>query len=148
MQEGPHSTPPLDPPPQNAGSSNNRNSSTGLSSNVGAGLACLIPLITGIVFLLIEKKDQFVRFWAMQSVLLGVMWLVIYIILAIASFLLIHIPVIGLIFGLIIFLLDFAVSVVWLCIYVYCLIQAFSGKEWDIPYIGRIAREQLEKISP
>jgi uncharacterized membrane protein len=25
------------------------------------------------------------------------------------------------------------------------MIQAFSGKEWEIPYFGKIARQQLAK---
>ena len=42
-----------------------------MTPNVAAGLAALFPLIGGIIFLVLEKRSQFVRFWAMQSVVVG-----------------------------------------------------------------------------
>ena len=46
-------------------------SSTGLTSNIAGALACVLGLITGIVFLVLEpyKRDRSVNFHAMQSVL-------------------------------------------------------------------------------
>ncbi len=44
---------------------------TGLQPNLAAALASFLLLVGGIVFLILEKKDQFVRFYAMQSVFLG-----------------------------------------------------------------------------
>ena len=41
---------------------------TGLDSNVAAALSYLLGWVTGIVFLLIEKEDDFVRFHAAQSI--------------------------------------------------------------------------------
>ena len=55
-----------------------KSTSTDLPSNVAAALAC-IPLIGGIIFYIIEKQDSFVRFYAMQSIILGAAWLVFYI---------------------------------------------------------------------
>src|SRR2546430_2841114 len=46
---------------------------TGLPSNVAAALAC-IPLIGGLVFYILEKHDQFVRFYAMQSIIFCGVW--------------------------------------------------------------------------
>jgi len=44
-------------------------SSTGLSANV-AGLLCYVALwITGIVFIVLEKKSIFVKFHAWQSIM-------------------------------------------------------------------------------
>jgi len=36
---------------------------------VAAAIAC-IPLIGGIIFYILEKHDSFVRFYAMQSIIL------------------------------------------------------------------------------
>src|SRR5216110_3426813 len=47
--------------------------STGLPTNVAAALAC-IPLVGGLVFYIWEKHDQFVRFYAMQSIIFGGVW--------------------------------------------------------------------------
>ena len=44
----------------------------GVTENLGGALAYLLGPITGILFLLIEKNNQFVRFHAMQSTILWV----------------------------------------------------------------------------
>ena len=43
--------------------------STGLDNNVAAGLCYVFGWLSGLIFLLIEKEDQDVRFHAMQSVI-------------------------------------------------------------------------------
>ena len=40
---------------------------------MAAALAC-IPLIGGLIFYILEKHDQFVRFYAMQSIIFGGIW--------------------------------------------------------------------------
>jgi len=61
--------PPPSPEPEPSGAS----TSTGLPSNVAAAIAC-IPLIGGIIFYILEKRDSFVRFYAMQSIIFGCAW--------------------------------------------------------------------------
>jgi len=56
----------ITPPP-----SPDDSSSTGLAPNLGAGLACIFPLIAGIIFLVIEKKNEFIRYWAAQALVFG-----------------------------------------------------------------------------
>src|SRR5260370_31019811 len=53
-------------------------SSAGLDSNLAGALSYALGLITGILFLVLEpyKKDRFVRFHAMQSVLFSVAFVV------------------------------------------------------------------------
>src|SRR5260370_7468781 len=43
--------------------------STGFDANVAAALTYLVGFVTGIIFLLVEKENKFVRFHAMQSTL-------------------------------------------------------------------------------
>src|SRR6476660_1086193 len=57
-------------------------SSTGLPSNLAAASAC-IPLIGGIIFYVLEKRDGFVRFYAMQSIIFGGAWLLFNVVYAI-----------------------------------------------------------------
>src|SRR5450432_3171134 len=47
--------------------------STGLPSNIPSSLACF-PLIGGIIFYLLQKRDSFVRFYAIQSIIFGAAW--------------------------------------------------------------------------
>jgi len=46
-----------------------KKSSTGLESNVAGLLSYLVGWITGLIFFLIEQEDEFVRFHAMQSII-------------------------------------------------------------------------------
>src|ERR1700753_2403600 len=66
----PTPAPAANPPPATGP---NTTGTTGLPSNVAAALAC-IPLIGGLIFYLLEKHDQFVRFYAMQSIIFGGVW--------------------------------------------------------------------------
>ena len=50
-------------------------SDTGLASNLAAGLCAVFHLIGGIIFYFIEKKDLFVRHWAVQTIYFGVAWI-------------------------------------------------------------------------
>src|SRR6266702_5176452 len=68
--------------------------STGLPSNVAAAIAC-IPLIGGIIFYILEKRDSFVRFYAMQSIILGGAWLLFYIAASIVGLIFRWIPVVA-----------------------------------------------------
>ena len=106
-------------------------SSVGLSANVAAGIAVLIPYIGGALFLSLEHRSSFVRFYAYQSV-----WITPVLILAglaefaakAIKFFSPHSPLImplGILATL--FLVVFAV------LYVIMLVSAFSGKLWAIP---------------
>ena len=69
-------------------------SSTGLPSNLAAAIAC-IPLVGGLVFYIIEKRDGFVRFYAMQSIIFGGAWVLFNIVSAIVRAVFWAIPGIG-----------------------------------------------------
>src|SRR5918992_897204 len=43
-------------------------SSSGLAPNVAGALAYVLGIITGVIFLVIEKENRFVRFHAAQSI--------------------------------------------------------------------------------
>src|SRR6266480_7224511 len=68
-----------------------------LPSNIAAALAC-IPLIGGIIFYILEKRDGFVRFYAMQSIIFGAAWLLFGILWRIVYTILAHIPALGWVF--------------------------------------------------
>jgi len=101
---------------------------TGLPKNTAAALCYLLGWVTGIVFLLVEKEDKFVRFHAMQSV-------ITFGILTIASFL----PLIGWILSPFIMIVGF---ILWLAL----IIKAYQGEEFELPVVGKLARQWLGKI--
>ena len=106
-------------------------SSTGLSANV-AGLLCYVGVwVTGIVFIVLEKKSVFVKFHAWQSIMtFGV--------LTVAYLILFWIPFVGWILSILIGILMF---VLWLIL----IIQAGSGKMWKVPWAGDWAEKQISK---
>lgn len=116
--------------------------SSGLTSNVAAALAYVLGLITGIVFLVLEpyKRDRFVRFHAMQSILLcvaaivfSIAWSILAdVLISISAWTAVALTPIGLIIWLGFFLF-------WL----FLMYQAYSNREFRIPIIGAIAAKQL-----
>jgi uncharacterized membrane protein len=106
-------------------------SSTGLSANV-AGLLCyVLGWITGIIFIVLEKKSTFVRFHAWQSIMtFGV--------LTVAQLIFGWIPFAGWIISILIGILMF---VLWLIL----MIQAGTGKMWKVPGAGDWAERQASK---
>jgi len=107
--------------------------SVGLSANV-AGLLCyVLGWISGIVFLVIEKKSKFVKFHAWQSIMtFGV--------LNVAYLILFSIPIIGWVLGWIIWVLG-------LVLWIVLMIQAGTGKMWKLPWAGNWAEKQASKAS-
>src|SRR5436190_1751127 len=117
--------------------------STGLPSNVAAALAC-IPLIGGVIFYIVEKHDGFVRFYAMQSIIFGVAWILIHIGCAIVSGLFWHVPGVGWFFGPLWGLIWWLINLALFVLFVVTVVKAFTGVRWEIPYVGPIARKQME----
>jgi uncharacterized membrane protein len=136
------SQPPPSPPspgPETSATS----TSTGLPSNVAAAIAC-IPLIGGIIFYILEKRDNFVRFYAMQSIIFGCAWFLFNIVSAVVHAVFGAIPGIG---GILVFfwaIVAALVHLVFLVIMIITIVKAFTGVRWDIPYIGPVARRQVE----
>ena len=116
---------------------------TGLPSNVAAALAC-IPLVGGIIFYVLEKVDTFVRFYAMQSIIFGGAWAMFWIVFTITHAILTPIPAIGAVFALLLWFIWAVASLTFLIVFVISVIKAFSGVRWDIPYIGPLARNQVD----
>ena len=119
-------------------------SSTGLSANV-AGLLCYVALwVTGIVFVVLEKKSVFVKFHAWQSIMVfGVLTLAHLILstmlraIAFATFspgLLIFAGVMGWIIGMLMLVLA-----------IILVIQAYQGKMWKVPLAGDWAEKQISR---
>lgn len=103
--------------------------STGLEANLAAALTYLVGFVSGIVFLVIEKENRFVRFHALQSVLafgaITLLWV-----------LLNAVPLLGFLFG-VLFIIP-ASAVLWLVL----MFKAYQGEEFKLPIVGPIAAER------
>jgi uncharacterized membrane protein len=101
-----------------------------------SALAYLGWWLTGIIFLLIEKKNKTIRFHAMQST-------IVFGAISLVSIVLGIIPFIGWMMSLIV------VPILWLGSFILWLLlmwKAYNGEKYLLPYVGEIAEKQLEKM--
>jgi uncharacterized membrane protein len=119
-------------------------SSTGLSANV-AGLLCyVLGWVTGIIFVVLEKKSTFVKFHAWQSIMtFGVLTVAHFILstmlgwIAVATFS----PGLAIFAGVMSWIVGMLMLVLWIIL----VIQAGTGKMWKVPWAGDWAERQISK---
>lgn len=105
--------------------------SLGIDENIEAALCYLLGWLTGIVFLILEKENSFVRFHAMQSI-------VTFLALMVISFVAGWVPLIGWLVALLIMPLSL---ILWLLL----MFKAFSGVRFKLPVVGDFAESQMNK---
>jgi uncharacterized membrane protein len=104
--------------------------STGLDSNVAAALAYGLGWITGIIFLVAEPNDRFVRFHALQSIIaFGT--------LSAITILLQAIPILGMLIA--VFLVIPLSAILWLLL----MFKAYQGERFKLPIAGDMAEQRL-----
>lgn len=104
---------------------------TGLKKETAAALATLLgpTLVVPVLFLLLEK-DEFVKFWAFQSIVVYVALFALNWVLILTVFLIFLTPLV--------FLLGL---VLWLVM----TYKAWQGDKWEVPFLGKLARELMKK---
>jgi len=104
-----------------------KRSSTGLDENVAGFLCYLFGFVTGIVFLVVEKENRFVKFHAMQSTItfLG---------LFVISFVISWIPIIN--------LLVYPIWILSLILWLILMVKALRGERYSLPIVGKMAEEK------
>ena len=127
-------------------------SAIGLDGNLAAALGYPIGIIA-IISLIIEKENRFVRFHAVQSVLLIALWIVVVIVLSIVSVVLGVVlgaaagaagsagGIVSLIFTLITFLIWLALPLLFLAILIFAAVKAYGGNYFKMPIIGNMAEK-------
>ncbi|MBU1085612.1 MAG: DUF4870 domain-containing protein [Candidatus Beckwithbacteria bacterium] len=100
----------------------------GLPVNTASALCYAFGWVSGLVFLLSEKKDTKVRFHAMQS-------LMFFAGLTVVSF----VPVIG-------WLLSPFVMIVGFIFWLMSIYKAYNGEDFELPVVGKLAKKQLSKM--
>lgn len=104
--------------------------SSGMKARTAGVLSYLLGWITGIIFILIERENRFVRFHAMQSILLfGGLTILQWI------FSTIHLgPIAG------------GLGIVQFVCWIFLMIQAGKGKYYKLPVIGDYAERFMNQI--
>jgi len=104
--------------------------STGLDANV-AGLLCyVLGWISGLVFILIEKENKFVRFHAMQSI-------IVFGTITAASIVFRLIPFIG-------YVLNVLLSLLALVLWIVLMVKAYQETMYKLPWAGNLAEKQVK----
>jgi len=105
--------------------------STGLKKETAAALATLLgpTLVVPVLFILMEK-DEFVRFWAFQSIVVYVAMFALNWVLVFSVFLLFLTPLV------------FILGVILWLVMTY---KAWQGEKWEVPFIGKLAMQIMKK---
>ena len=104
----------------------------GLSENTAAALS-YITFIPAIIFLVLEpyNRSKFIRFHAYQCIAFSVVAFVTHLVLM-------FIPIIG-------WLISLVLSLVFLVLWIMCILKAIKGEWYKLPIVGDFALEQAGK---
>lgn len=119
-------------------------SSTGMSANI-AGLLCyVLTWLTGIIFVVVEKKSTFVKFHAWQSIMVFGVLTVAQIVF---SGILVAIAAATLSPGLAAFsaVISILIWVLMVILWIVLIIMAGTGRMWKVPGAGNWAEKMANK---
>ena len=129
-------------------------SALGLDGNVAAALGYPIGIIA-IICLIMEKENRFVKFHALQSILLHVGFIVVAIALWIIGFILIIAGVaasaatssgaIGSLLGMLLGLVWLVVVLAYLGGLIFAAVKSYGGAQFKLPVIGNMAEKFANK---
>ena len=106
-------------------------SSTGLPAHVAGILCYLLGWVSGLVFYLIEKQSDFVRFHATQSI-------IVFGALTIVSIVVQAVPFLGQLVGALLSLLGVA-------LWIILMIKAALRERYKLPWVGDLADEYARR---
>lgn len=129
-------------------------SALGLDGNLAAALGYPIGIIA-IICLIMEKENRFVKFHALQSILLHVAYIVLAIVVVILFIILAFVGMaasmatnsgagVGLM-GLLSMLIWFALLITYVGALIYTAVKAYGGDMFKLPVIGNIAEKYTNK---
>ena len=107
------------------------NTRFGLSENIEGALAYVFGIISGLVFLIAENDNRFIRFHSLQSIMFFVCIAVLNIVVSVIFF----VPF----FGFFEFIVRGFIALASFIAYITLIILAYCGKVVKIPFIGELA---------
>lgn len=116
---------------------------TGIDPHMAGALSYFLGALSGILFLVLDRDRPFVRFHAMQSIVLSVAWFGAWVVLSVLGVVLGAVPLIG---WLVSMLLSLALGVLGFVLWLYLMFRAYSGDEWELPVVGEYARRFAAEV--
>jgi uncharacterized membrane protein len=117
--------------------SENKESTTGLDSNIGGLLSYVLGWVSGLVLFLLEEKDESVRFHAMQSIIFFGAATAVLIVFGFLEL----IPFVGLLFIALTSLVGLFAFVMWIIL----MVKAYQGEHFKLPIAGDLAEKYSAK---
>lgn len=106
--------------------------SMGVDQNIAGLLAYALGWISGLIVILVEKTNDFVRFHAMQSILTFGALTVLNLLL-------------GTVLGFFLFLIPF-LNLLGVVLWILLMVKAYQGERYKLPVIGDLAEEWSRKV--
>ena len=105
----------------------------GLESNVAATLSYVLGWLSGLIILLVDGKDSFVRFHAMQSIIFfgGVTAI------CVIFWAMLHVPYVNVLFMVLLSIVGLFVFVSWLVL----MVKAYQKDSFKLPWVGSLAEK-------
>ncbi len=114
-------------------------SSTGLTPPVAGALAYLAGPFSGALILATEQTSRYVKFHAWQSLVgLGLLGTGALVCLGLAFLMLVISPAV---FWAMLWIAAIG-GAAWVVLWAVCLVQAYRGRLWKLPYAGRYAERR------
>jgi len=101
--------------------------SMNLEENVAGALCYVLVWVTGIIFYIIEKDNKFVKFHAMQSIL-------VFLPLSIITWILMFIPFVG-------WAISGLISILMFILWLVLMFKAYKGEKFKLPVVGDMAEK-------
>ncbi len=108
---------------------NKSKTALGINENMEGVLCYVLGFITGILFLVLEKDNKFIRFHAMQSI---VTFLALFVILMVIGI----IPFLG-------WILSGFIGLVGIILWLLLMFKAYQGEIYKLPIAGDFAEKQI-----
>jgi uncharacterized membrane protein len=116
----------------------------GMEENVAGLVAYILGWITGLIFLLIDKRP-FVKFHAAQSIAFNIAFVAIWVVFWICSSIIavvtaaMHIPI-----GFLTFFLSPIIGLGFLVIWIFLMYKAYNHEKFKLPIIGNIVENMVK----
>jgi len=116
-----------------------------LDENIVGALSYLFGPLSGILVLVLERDNKFVRFHALQATIWFVTLMAMGMVVNLVRAVLISIPLIGGLFGLVIAPILLIGSIVYWGSKLLLIYKAYEGAEFKLPIIGDVVWKQINK---
>lgn len=103
--------------------------SLGLSENIAGSLTYLFGFVSGFIMLIVERENRFVRYHALQSIYISIVFVSAYLLLGM-------LPLIG-------WLTTMVLAPAGLVMWIILMLNAYKGRYSKMLYISDFANKQL-----